>query len=47
MGHLEVIDTDHDDGVETRTSLCLYSTPFTFHPTALLLSLRSELLFTC
>ena len=29
--------------VETCTSLCLYSTPFTFHLTALLLSLRSKL----
>ena len=37
--------TAHRDcAVETRTSLCLYSTPFTFHPTALLLSIRSELL---
>ena len=33
--------------VETHMSLCLYSTPFTFHPTALLLSLHSELLFSC
>ena len=33
--------------VETRTSLCLYSTPFTFHPTALLLSIHSELLSSC
>ena len=34
-------------GVETCTSLCLCSTPFTFHPTALLLSIRSELPFSC
>ena len=33
--------------VETCTSLCLYSTPSTFHPTALLLSLHSELPFSC
>ena len=32
--------------VETRTSLCFYSTPFTFHPTALLLSIHSELPFS-
>ena len=32
--------------VETCMSLCLYSTPFTFHPTALLLSIRSELPFS-
>ena len=30
--------------VETHTSLCLYSTSFTFHPTALLLSIRSAAL---
>ena len=29
--------------VETSMSLCLYSTPFTFYPTALLSSLRSKL----
>ena len=33
--------------VETHTSLCLYSTSFTFHPTALLLSIRSKLPFGC
>ena len=33
--------------VETHTSLCLYSTSFTFHPTALLLSIRSEVPFSC
>ena len=31
----------------TRTSLCLYSIPFIFHPTALLLSIRFELLSSC
>ena len=30
-------------GVGTSTSLFLYSPPFTFYPTALLLSLHSEL----
>ena len=33
--------------VETRTSLCLYSTSVTFHPTALLLSIRSKVPFSC
>ena len=33
--------------VETRTSLCLYFTSFTFHPTALLLSIHSELPISC
>ena len=33
--------------VETHMSLCLYSTSFTFHPTALLLSIHSELPFSC
>ena len=36
-----------DSSVETYMSLCLYSTPFTFHLTALLLSLHSKLLFNC
>ena len=35
------------DDVETRTSLCLYFTSFTFHPTALLLSIHSELPISC
>ena len=33
--------------VETCTSLCLYFTSFTFHPTALLLSIHSELPISC
>ena len=33
--------------VETRTSLCLYSTSFAFHPTALLLSICSKVPFSC
>ena len=36
-----------DGDVETRTSLCLYFTSFTFHPTALLLSIHSELPISC
>ena len=40
--HLAVCTT-----VETRTSLCLYFTSFTFHPTALLLSIHSELPISC
>ena len=32
--------------VETCMSLCLYSTSFTFHPTALLISILSELPFS-
>ena len=37
----------HLSDVETRTSLCLYFTSFTFHPTALLLSIHSELPISC
>ena len=36
-----------DTVVETCTSLCLYFTSFTFHPTALLLSIHSELPISC
>ena len=43
----ERVVVDAQTTVETRMSLCLYSTPFTFYPTALLLSLHSKLPFSC
>ena len=43
----EHVVVDAQTTVETRMSLCLYSTPFTFHPTALLLSLHSKPPFSC
>ena len=44
---LELSHRNFPDAVEAHTSLCLYSTSFTFHLTALLLSIRSELPFSC
>ena len=46
MDNYRIHKTEEVHTVETHTSLCLYSTPFTFHPTALLLSIRSELPFS-
>ena len=46
-GRVNEAGKTEEDGVETRTSLCLYFTSFTFHPTALLLSIHSELPISC
>ena len=43
----EIDNSVFHPGVETHTSLCLYFTSFTFHPTALLLSIHSELPISC